>query len=71
VQPGDLVRSVKFKSIGIITEIFDDLDKENPWVRVLFTHPTRTYQWCKKSGLTKLAKEDLPSSHSGSLGIPP
>ena len=57
--------------MGIITEIFDDLDKENPWIRVLFTHPTKTYQWCKKSGLTKLDKKDISSAESGSLGITP
>tara|TARA_R110002020_G_scaffold350031_1_gene563482 strand:- start:8984 stop:9133 length:150 start_codon:yes stop_codon:yes gene_type:complete len=37
--------------MGIVTEIFEDLGEDNPWVRVLFTHPTETYQWVKKSGL--------------------
>ena len=56
MKPGDLVRSKKFKSIGIVMEIFRDLDEENPWVRVLFTHPKRTYRWCKINGL-ELLKE--------------
>lgn len=52
MQPGDLVQSIKYNnSIGIVTEIFADLGEENPWVRVLFTHPSETYQWVKKSGL--------------------
>jgi len=37
--------------MGIIVEIFDDLGKEDPWVRILFTHPVETYQWVKKKGL--------------------
>lgn len=50
---GDLVKSNKFKdSIGIVVEIFDDLGKDNPWVRVLFTNPVETYQWVKKDTLT-------------------
>jgi len=51
VKPGDLVRSKKFNSIGIIVEVFDDLGDDNPWIRVLFTHPVETYQWCKMSSL--------------------
>jgi hypothetical protein len=52
VKLGDLVKTTKNdKTIGIIVEIFDDLAKDNPWVRVLFTHPQETYQWVKMNGL--------------------
>jgi len=37
--------------IGIVVEIFDDLGEDNPWVRVLYTSPHKTYQWVKRSGL--------------------
>jgi hypothetical protein len=75
VKRGDLVLAKKFKSIGIIVEIFDDLSKDNPWIRVLFTTPQETYQWCKKSGLTvidnKRGDHDDPllngTNESGSL----
>ena len=58
VKPGDLVESVRYKRIGIVTEVFDELDLNNPWVRVLFTHPVETYQWCKKEGLTIISKKE-------------
>ena len=58
MKPGDLVRSMRYRQMGIIIEIFDDLNKENPWVRVLFTHPSRTYQWCKMDGLLPTKKEE-------------
>jgi len=54
MAPGDLVKSIRFNSIGVITEIFSDLDPKNPWVRVLFTSPSETYQWCRVSGLILL-----------------
>ncbi len=57
MKPGDLVRILKHGGIGIITEIFDDLNPNEPWVRVLFTHPAQTYQWCKASGLELLKKD--------------
>jgi len=56
VKRGDLVKSSKFNSIGVVVEIFGDLDKNNPWIRVLFTHPTRTYQWVKEEGLEIIDK---------------
>jgi hypothetical protein len=59
MKPGDLVKSKKFNSMGVIVEIFSDLDPKNPWVRVLFTHPKETYQWCKEGGL-ELLKKDVP-----------
>lgn len=75
MKRGDLVLAKKFKSIGIIVEIFDDLDKDNPWIRVLFTTPKETYQWCKQNGLTIISNErgdhtDPPlngTNESGSL----
>jgi len=65
VQPGDLVKSAKHHAIGIVVEVFDDLDQNNPWIRVLFTHPQKTYQWCKKNGLVpcnEMKDEDPPPS---------
>ena len=61
--------------MGIVVEIFDDLDAANPWIRVLFTHPDQTYQWCKVEGLEIVAKkegDDCPppvsaKNQSGSL----
>ena len=48
---GDLVRVYRHGAIGIIADIFDDLDPDNPWVKVMFTSPKQTYQWCKVSGI--------------------
>jgi len=59
VKIGDLVRIHKHGAIGVVTEIFDDLNPKEPWIRVLFTHPQQTYQWCKQSGL-ELIKEGDP-----------
>lgn len=58
MKKGDLVRSTKFNSIGVIIEVFSDLDPKNPWVRVLFTHPKETYQWCRVNGLELIKKVD-------------
>jgi len=57
VKVGDLVKLTKGQAMGIIVELFTDLNKSDPWVRVLFTYPTETYQWVKKSGLC-IAIED-------------
>jgi hypothetical protein len=73
MKPGDLVKSKKHKnSIGIITEIFDDLGEDNPWIRVLFTHPNgETYQWVKQSGLILLKENNKKEGHEDPpLGIP-
>ena len=51
MKRGDLVRSARFPSIGVIIEVFKDLDAKNPWIRVMFTYPTETYQWCRANGL--------------------
>ena len=57
MKQGDLVRIFKHNAIGIVTEVFADLNPKEPWIRVLFTHPTQTYQWCKLSGLELITKE--------------
>lgn len=62
MKPGDLVKSKKHKSMGIVTEIFNDLDNSNPWVRVLFTYPTKTYRWCKLSSLEYIKEKGGPKS---------
>jgi hypothetical protein len=70
MKPGDLVRSTRYGRMGIVVEIFDDLNKDNPWVRVLFTYPAQTYQWCKMSGLLPPIKgENVSSPLSGALKI--
>ena len=48
---GDLVRASKGDRIGIVMEIFGDLDPSNPWIRVRWTHPTNTFEWCHQQGL--------------------
>jgi rRNA processing protein Gar1 len=62
VQPGDLVRLIKHGHIGVVVDVFGDLDPEEPWVYVLFTHPAQSYQWRKKSSLVLLV-----TKKSGSL----
>tara|TARA_R110002020_G_scaffold396998_1_gene607161 strand:+ start:107 stop:304 length:198 start_codon:yes stop_codon:yes gene_type:complete len=58
VKPGDLVQSTKHNNqLGIVVEVFADLAKDNPWIRVLFTHPKETYQWVKQSGLILMTEE--------------
>lgn len=48
------------KQMGVIVEIFSDLDPKNPWVRVLFTNPVETYQWCRAGGLEVVStKEEM------------
>jgi hypothetical protein len=60
--------------MGVVVEIFGDLDKNNPWIRVLFTHPSKTYQWVKEEGLEIIEKRKggprpllADASGSGSL----
>jgi hypothetical protein len=56
VKTGDLVEPKKGGRIGIIVEIFDDLDAENPWIRVHWTHPFSSYEWCKLQNLKHCSK---------------
>jgi hypothetical protein len=62
MKTGDLVRSKKAKAMGVIVEIFSDLDAKNPWVRVLFTNPMETYQWCRANGLEVVSSEEEEKS---------
>jgi len=55
---GDLVKSIKFKSIGIVVDVFGDLDPDNPWIRVHFTYPSSSYQWFKLNGLELIKKKE-------------
>lgn len=58
VKLGDLVQSKKHNAIGIIVDIFGDLDPENPWICVLFTKEPRMRSWCKISDLKVLKKKE-------------
>lgn len=58
MKQGDLVKSSRLNSIGIVMEVFDDLDPSNPWIRVRFTHPRESDQWCKKSTLVVIQKNE-------------
>lgn len=71
VKLGDLVRLDLHtdKPMGIVVDIFDDLGTEDPWVRVLFTHPTETYQWCKYQNLTVVSQEKESLLGSPSPGV--
>ena len=75
---GDLVKSKKHPdTIGIVTEIFDDINEDNPWVKVVFTGAAKSSQWFKKDSLIVINKKEeedkkpLPlsgvTSESGSL----
>jgi len=64
---GDLVKSKRYNAMGIVVDIFGDLDGEDPWVRVLFTVPAQHHQWCKFKDLTVISPDavtDLPPTSS-------
>ena len=67
--PGSLIQSLRGDRLGIVIEIFGDLDPSNPWVRVRWTSPRNTFEWCKRSGLLLATnkKEDTKSSFSGAV----
>ena len=65
MKTGDLVKEGRVEAIGIVVDVFGDLDPGNPWVRVLFTHPVQTYRWCKMSALTVVKEKE------GGLTDPP
>jgi hypothetical protein len=74
IQKGDLVRSIKYRAMGIVVEVFPDLDEDNPWFRIHFTSGTLSgsSQWCKLAGLEIMKKGDgkaplLGANKSGSL----
>ena len=62
MKPGDLVTDKKRMRIGIVVEIFGDLDPNNHWIRVRWTAPFSGSEWCKGAGL-----EPAASNISGSL----
>jgi rRNA processing protein Gar1 len=73
VKAGDLVKSNKGNNIGIVVDVFGDLNPGDPWVHVLFTHAAQVYQWCKMSSLTVVQKKEgdqidplLPGAIGGS-----
>jgi hypothetical protein len=68
VELGDLVKSKKFNAMGIIVEIFGDLDPENPWIRVLFTSPVSGDQWCRKSSLILISTKKDPLAGTDDAG---
>jgi len=50
MKVGDLVRWAKTDQIGIVLDIFGDLDPQDPWIRVVFQKgDQQTFQWCKIS----------------------
>tara|TARA_R110002020_G_scaffold387296_2_gene597993 strand:- start:44 stop:265 length:222 start_codon:yes stop_codon:yes gene_type:complete len=65
---GDLVQARKGGRLGIVAEIFDDLDPNNPWVRIRWTHPKETFEWCKMEGLLPVAKTDKRDSKAPLAG---
>ena len=65
---GDLVQTKKGGRLGIVTEIFADLDPSNPWVRIRWTHPKDTYEWCKMSGLLPVSTTDKGDTKAPSAG---
>jgi len=60
VKTGDLVKLAKTNAMGIIVEVFADLDPRDPWIRVLFVDEPRIYQWCKVSGLILIKEKETP-----------
>ena len=65
MEVGDLVRWFKTDQIGIILDIFGDLDPEDPWVRVMFQKENQqTFQWCKISSLKPIKKEGAETDPS-------
>tara|TARA_R110000751_G_scaffold88303_3_gene174578 strand:- start:546 stop:770 length:225 start_codon:yes stop_codon:yes gene_type:complete len=63
VKPGDLVTLINGNGIGIIVDIFLDLDPINPWVRVRWTSPGDSYQWCKYQSLQMVKKKEGEPDH--------
>ena len=61
MKVGDLVRWSKTDQIGIVLDIFGDLDPDDPWVRVMFQKGDKqTFQWCKLSSLELIKKQKGP-----------
>ncbi|MAF43125.1 MAG: hypothetical protein CMI54_03000 [Parcubacteria group bacterium] len=64
MKSGDLIQSIKGGRLGIIIEIFGDLDPGDPWVRVQWTAPYNSFEWCKQSGIL------LASNKKGTTKVP-
>ncbi len=58
IKYGDLVRSGPLNSIGVVVDVFCDLDPKNPWIKVHLTHPSQGYHWCKVETLTLIEKKE-------------
>jgi rRNA processing protein Gar1 len=61
MKPGDLVTDKRRMRLGVVIEIFGDLDPSNPWVRVRWTAPYSGSEWCKGAGLES-ANADMTGS---------
>ncbi len=61
IGPGDLVKDKRGGRLGIIVEIFGDLNPKDAWVRVRWTTPYNSYEWCKQSGLILINNQDIES----------
>ena len=64
MKKGDLVRWAKTSQIGVVIDMFGDLDPENPWVQVVFHGKNQHTQWCKKDSLVVIKKEGAVSDPS-------
>ena len=65
MKVGDLVRWSKTDQIGIVLDIFGDLDPDDPWVRVMFQRTDQqTFEWCKISSLDPIKKEGAETDPS-------
>ena len=65
MKVGDLVRWSKTSQIGIVIDIFGDLDPVDPWIRVVFQKgELQTFQWCKQSSLSIIKKGEAVSDPS-------
>jgi rRNA processing protein Gar1 len=54
---GDLVQSNnREEKVGVIVDIFGDLNPDDPWVRVRWTSPGPAFEWCKINGLSLLSQ---------------
>jgi rRNA processing protein Gar1 len=67
---GDLVTDKKRMRIGIVIEIFGDLDPNNPWIRVRWTAPFSGSEWCKGVGLQLVGSDMTGSFPSKKQGEP-
>jgi len=61
LHPGDLVKAKKGDRLGIVVEVFGDLDPGNPWVRVRWSSPHNSFEWCKQAGLVPVNKKEADS----------